>query len=187
MFWPGQCLISDRVWCDDQPVYSCPFNIQKVLSHCKKSIILTLKPGRIDQVEATRHLFLKRNSNNYWLSLSALAASHCVVLLLLFFSKHHTFKVPINITLSLLYSTTRSFPITINRWRNWSCPGQIIPDKFKNNWKFGKWTKMKILVSTIFVYAVISFIQNKNATLSYMAIKEAGKLYLNNKLPQLQH
>jgi len=46
---------------------------------------------------------------------------------------------------------------------------------------------MKILVSTIFVYAVISFIQNKNATLSYMAFKEAGKLYLNNKLPQLQH
>lgn len=46
---------------------------------------------------------------------------------------------------------------------------------------------MKILVSTIFVYAVIPFIQNENATLSYMAIKEAGKLYLNNKLPQLQH
>ena len=135
-----------------------------------------MKPGRIDQVEATRHLFLKRNSNNYWLSLSALAASHWVVLLLLFFSKHHTFKVPINITLSLLYSTTRSFPITINRWRKWSCPGQIILDKFKNNWKFGKWTKMKTLVSTIFVYAVISFIQNKYATLSYMAIKEAGKL-----------
>lgn len=35
---------------------------------------------------------------------------------------------------------------------------------------------MKILVSTIFVYAEISFIQNKYATLSYMAIKEAGKL-----------
>ena len=31
---------------------------------------------------------------------------------------------------------------------------------------------MKILVSTIFVYAVISFIQNKYATLSYMAIKK---------------